>query len=360
MWSIVLGGDVMLGRTFNDLKPRSPWGLRLQKLISEADLTAVNLETSITDSVVKWPGKAFNFRLSPHLAFQILPLSGIDHVALANNHIEDFGLKGLKDTMETLDMLNITHSGAGLDISGATQLVVHQLFRGDDRQQKPLKVGFMSFSDQMPEWAATPSSAGIAFVDIYGDNQKQDLNKNQLFGWKDAMEKVAAAHNLVDLLIVQVHQGPNWEWTPSQNVKDFDRALIESGADIIVGTSAHHVQGSEVYRVYDSLTGKDRTGLILYGLGDMVDDYAIDQNYRSDLGAVVELLIEKEPAASFVTKNSFLLNNNDGFDIFSGKVHVTATVHPIKISGYRADLATDFDDVRFVRDRIGFSRRSIF
>jgi poly-gamma-glutamate capsule biosynthesis protein CapA/YwtB (metallophosphatase superfamily) len=60
--------------------------------------------------------------------------------------------------------------------------------------------------------------------------------------------------------------------------------MINEGVDLIHGHSSHHIQGIEI------VERKNQTcGLILYGCGDFVDDYAIDQQYRNDLGALFQL-----------------------------------------------------------------------
>jgi poly-gamma-glutamate synthesis protein (capsule biosynthesis protein) len=76
----------------------------------------------------------------------------------------------------------------------------------------------------------------------------------------------------VDCLLVSLHWGPNWGYTPPPEHVAFGRALVEAGADIVAGHSAHIFRGIEVWR------GKP----ILYSLGDFVDDYAVDELERND------------------------------------------------------------------------------
>jgi len=77
------------------------------------------------------------------------------------------------------------------------------------------------------------------------------------------------------LIIISLHWGGNYCWYPSKEKQSFAHQLIdECGVDIIHGHSSHHVQGIEIYH------GKP----ILYGCGDFVDDYAVTQEFRNDLG----------------------------------------------------------------------------
>ncbi|CAN0074279.1 unnamed protein product, partial [Phaeothamnion confervicola] len=75
--------------------------------------------------------------------------------------------------------------------------------------------------------------------------------------------------------------GPNYAWQPSPAIRSLARILIDGGVDVIHGHSSHHIQacrlqGVEIYK------GKP----IFYGLGDFVDDYAVDYSYRNDHGMI--------------------------------------------------------------------------
>jgi poly-gamma-glutamate synthesis protein (capsule biosynthesis protein) len=81
-----------------------------------------------------------------------------------------------------------------------------------------------------------------------------------------------------DIVIASIHWGPNWGYSISPGETRFSRALIdEAGVDVIHGHSSHHVKAIEVYK------GK----LILYGCGDLLNDYEGIGGYeafRGDLG----------------------------------------------------------------------------
>jgi hypothetical protein len=80
--------------------------------------------------------------------------------------------------------------------------------------------------------------------------------------------------NAQDITVVSLHWGSNYQWIPSQKFQHFAHDLMDLGVDIIHGHSSHHIQGIEIYK------GKP----IFYGLGDFIDDYAVDEVYRNDLG----------------------------------------------------------------------------
>ncbi|CAM9240109.1 unnamed protein product [Chrysoparadoxa australica] len=141
--TIALTGDVMLGRLVDQtlphpfqngtadsaMRPRvraiagadqlsdqelyeRPWG-DTKDLLKRADLTLINLETSITQHSEKWPAKVFNYRMHPLNAPGALTAAGVDFCSLANNHVLDFGYPGLTETLRVLELAGIAHTGAG-------------------------------------------------------------------------------------------------------------------------------------------------------------------------------------------------------------------------------------------------------
>jgi len=80
--------------------------------------------------------------------------------------------------------------------------------------------------------------------------------------------------------------GSNYCWNPPATFQRFAHSLIdECGIDIIHGHSSHHIQGIEIY--------KDKP--IVYGCGDFIDDYAVDQEYRNNLGFLYKLTMKVNP-----------------------------------------------------------------
>jgi poly-gamma-glutamate capsule biosynthesis protein CapA/YwtB (metallophosphatase superfamily) len=89
-------------------------------------------------------------------------------------------------------------------------------------------------------------------------------------------EAITAARAQADLVIFSIHWGPNMREHPPDAFQHFAHRVIDSGATIFWGHSAHILQGVEF---------RDRAE-ILYDTGDFIDDYAVDQDLRNDLGAL--------------------------------------------------------------------------
>ena len=79
-----------------------------------------------------------------------------------------------------------------------------------------------------------------------------------------------------DIVVVSVHWGANWGYRVSRDEVRFAHALVDAGVDVVHGHSSHHPRPLEVYR------GR----LVLYGCGDLIDDYegiGGHERYRDDL-----------------------------------------------------------------------------
>jgi len=264
--TVVLGGDVMLGRGVSATVRRKgaahPWG-DLLPLLWNADLFLVNLECAITQRTLPYAGgaaKPFYFRADPAL-LEVLRIGRVDGVSLANNHAEDFGVMGLTDTIRLLGQAGIAHAGAGGNRSLAAD-PAHLRARG-------LRVGLVAFADHPREWAAMPFFPGISYTPVTVDPAE----------FLPVRLAIEAARAMADLVVFSMHWGPNLRERPSPGFRAFAHRVIESGADIFWGHSAHLLQGIEVH--------DDR--LILYDTGDLIDDYAPDPVRRTDLSALFSL-----------------------------------------------------------------------
>lgn len=256
--NLLFVGDVMLGRLVNaalkDKPPEYPWGDTLP-LFNEADARICNLECAISDWGTPWSAtpKVFHFR-SDAKNVDVLKAVHIDAVSLANNHILDFEYEGMSHTMNNLDEAGIHYAGAGTTLSDASEAAIWEV--------KGIKLGLIAFTDNEPDWEATEEQPGIFYV----PTSLQDKRAEKL------LEVVSKTKDMVDLLVVSTHWGPNWGYTPPAEHIPFAHALIDAGASIIFGHSGHVVRGIEVYKHKP----------IIYCTGDFIDDYAVDEIERND------------------------------------------------------------------------------
>ena len=209
-------------------------------VLSDADLTMVNVETAITGGGDPVAGKNYHFR-SPAQTFEALKAAGVDVVNMANNHALDYGPTGLNDTFAAIDAAKMPVTGLGHDASGA-----YAPFRTTIKGQR---VAILSASDWLEpdlvaSWSATDTQPGIAF----------SIDRTRL------LAEVAKVRPEVDTLVVFLHWGTEETWCASGEQQDLATALLGAGADIIVGSHAHRVFGA----------GKVGTSLVAYGMGNFV------------------------------------------------------------------------------------------
>jgi poly-gamma-glutamate synthesis protein (capsule biosynthesis protein) len=244
------------------LSPETPWGDALQELAAaRPDVRIVNLETAVTTSDHFWPDKGIHYRMHPDNV-AVLRSAELDLVVLANNHAMDFGRPGLRETLAVLRDAGIGTVGAGPDRDAATAPAVL-----DPPPGRLIVLAYGAWDAGVPRgWAAGASRSGLAYLD--------DVDAARA----DAVAEVArAVRRTGDRVIVSLHWGGNWGYEVPPGHRAFAHRLIEAGgADVVFGHSSHHPKGIEVHR--------DR--LILYGAGDLLNDYegiGGHESYRPEL-----------------------------------------------------------------------------
>jgi poly-gamma-glutamate capsule biosynthesis protein CapA/YwtB (metallophosphatase superfamily) len=115
------------------------------------------------------------------------------------------------------------------------------------------------------EWGASRNQPGVNVLEDLSDETAQRV-----------IRQIREAKRPGDVIVASIHWGGNWGYdVPDEQIR-FAHRLVEGGADVVHGHSSHHVKGIEVYR------GR----LILYGCGDLVDDYegiSGHEEFRGDL-----------------------------------------------------------------------------
>jgi hypothetical protein len=214
--------------------------------VDAVDLWGAILEGGFAGSGRPARGRVFRFR-APPAATEALAHLGVDCVTLANNHALDFGPEALLETFEHLHAAGIRWVGAGPDIDSARAPAV--LEAGGER----LRIA--AVSDHPADYAAEPDRPGVAFADLWRDEVPEWLRR-------------AAGGS--EPVLVAPHWGPNMTPAPVPHVRRAAGALVEAGAGLVAGHSAH---------VFHGVAGR-----VLYDLGDLVDDYRVDPVLRNDLG----------------------------------------------------------------------------
>ena len=238
-YRMIAGGDVLPGGWLDAYQHRYGYDYPYRSLaphLQQADLALVNLECPLSRRGCANEKKTFTFRADPEAA-TALRAAGVNAVCLGNNHVMDYGPEALEDTLEVLDAQDIARCGAG---------------RNAEESRKPAFVttssGFrfaiLSYSLTYPAsfWAG-PARAGTAF----GRRS-----------WIEA--DVASAAAQAEAVVVCFHWGGELVQEPRPYQLQLARLAVAAGADAVVGSHPHILQGFEWYR----------GSLIAYSLGNLV------------------------------------------------------------------------------------------
>lgn len=229
------------------------WGdLVQEELYWLAILRIINLETSVTTSSKRTP-KPVLYKMHPGNVGVILAAK-IDYCHLANNHVLDWGQEGLVETMQTLTHAHINFGGIGFNQVEASQ---PRFFHRNNKRFVIFSYGDID-SGIPANWKATNQKIGVNVIDTHLFNTK-----------KEVAEHISNFILPGDFIIVSIHWGSNWGYQVDPFHEEFAHYLIDHAkVDVIHGHSSHHFRPIEIYH------GK----LILYGCGDLVNDYEIIEN----------------------------------------------------------------------------------
>jgi poly-gamma-glutamate capsule biosynthesis protein CapA/YwtB (metallophosphatase superfamily) len=257
-------GDVILGRTvakkMAELGFFHPWE-KISTRISDADITFSDLEVPLSD-LVPIPYIGMNF-VAPKAAITGLVKSGIDIVALANNHSTNFGTKVFTDTLNLLKENNILYVGGGKNLEEAEKEVIIE-----KNGQKWAFLNWNSIIGAIPAKDNTPGIAEYQSKPWAKSDSEEDFVRIE--------NKIKEVKKNTDIVVVEFHWGVEYVTEPIESQKILARRAIDAGADLVVGTHPHAVQGSEIYK------GK----YITYSLGNFIFDQEWSQGTKE--GTVLE------------------------------------------------------------------------
>jgi poly-gamma-glutamate synthesis protein (capsule biosynthesis protein) len=223
-------------------------------LFRESDLNVIDLECPLTLSETARRKTGPHQKAHPD-SIKILKHAGIHLAAMANNHIMDYGRKGVQETLERCRESGIETVGIGASPEDA-RLPYSSCIDGKN-------LAILNYADN--EFLSAPDGS---------------FHCNPLDPVSCAND-IAAAREAHDYLIVIVHAGNEFYELPSPRTKRLYRSIIDMGADVVVSHHTHAFSGYETYK------GKP----IFYGLGNFMYDWPgkIDQGWNR--GYVVRLLI---------------------------------------------------------------------
>jgi len=234
----------------------------VKQYLSSADLTVGNLETVIAGKNKGYSG--YPYFNAPDDYVYALNDAGFDLLITANNHALDQGWEGVKRTIEVIDENKIHRTGTYLSQEDRDSLRIFQI--------NSIKIAILAYSENTN---GLPFPKGKDFVINLIDEEviKRDITK--------AREKG------VDIVLVHLHYGPEYNREPSDYQKQIVQKIIELGADIIIGGHPHVVQPVDFFKTNNT---KLDSGFVAYSMGNFISN----QRWRySDAGVILNLEISK-------------------------------------------------------------------
>ena len=243
-------GDIMLGRGVEYMINKQGKGdfkfsfLKIASELQKSDILFANLEGPISDRGVR-VGSIYSFRFKPE-AVDGLVYGGFDILSLANNHMLDYQRIALEDTMNILKENKIDYVGAGFNKEEAFSLKIKEI--------KNTRIGFLAYTNLGPgNWKAGEKNSGMAWI------SENDIG--------EIAEDIKKSKKEVDVLIISLHAGEEYEENPTSFQTSFAMNCIENGADLVVGHHSHVVQKIERYN----------DGWIAYSLGNFIFDQGFSE-----------------------------------------------------------------------------------
>lgn len=262
--TILFTGDVLFANAFKaGYDADGIKGVVAPELLEElraADILMVNNEFPFSDRGTPMADKQFTFRCSPGYV-KALNEMGVDVVSLANNHTLDYGRDALSDTFAALDGAGILYGGAGDSAERAKQV---QVIEAHGK-----KYGFIAVSRVVPtaDWKVENAVPGLF----------------SCYDTTALVEVIKEARETCDYVAVYPHWGVEYQAYPEANQTQIAKACIDAGADVVVGSHTHCLQGVSY------IDGKP----VFYSLGNFIFGQSIDRS------AMLEVTIDAAGRASY-------------------------------------------------------------
>ena len=233
-------------------------------LLADADYRIANLECPLATTGKAIPTKIYTFRADPR-AVRVLK-GRFDAVSVANNHSGDYGRAAFLETLSVLDGAGIRAFGGGRNLVEAhAPLWI---------EKKGLRIAVLGYDEFLPRsFEAGADYPGIAWSE--DSHVISDIRAARAAG--------------ADIVIPFMHWGWEYEDGPNARQRQLAHAMIDAGADAVVGGHPHVTQGAEVYR------GKP----IIYSLGNFVFDGF--EAPEAKLGWLLRMEIDKGGVSSWLT-----------------------------------------------------------
>lgn len=239
--SVLLSGDILIDEEMQNFMDDFGYNYPIEKLapvLDGYDIVFSNLETPIGTKGKQVKGKPYCFLVHPNYAEPINKMH-LDVVSIANNHIMDYGNIALVSTMTWLDNNSIKYTGAGKNLDEARKPAIIV--------RKGIEFVFLAYNERPPaSFYAKKNSPGTTSADL-----------------NEITEDIKKYKKKTNIVLVSMHWGIENTLYPQTYQTVLARAIIDAGADVIIGHHPHWIQGVEIYKKKP----------IFYSLGNLINGF---------------------------------------------------------------------------------------
>ncbi|MGF1788925.1 CapA family protein [Photobacterium swingsii] len=205
----------------------------VKHIFNTHDFCFTNIEAPVTYSEGRTIKNGPNLKIEPDDVQPLLDI-GVNIIGLANNHIMDYGVKGLEDTLDFFKSQSITTIGCGRNLESALSI---KYFDKDG-----IKIALIALAENEFGIAGI-ETPGIAPLEVH----------HNYYQIKEAKENA-------DVVIVTMHAGNEHYPLPRPNLRKLCHLYIDMGVDVIVN---HHNHITSAFEKYNG-------SYIYYGMGNFL------------------------------------------------------------------------------------------
>lgn len=263
----IMGHTIQLQSAYNDdgTYDFSEQFRYISKKIISKDFSIGNFETVMAGEEARYSGKNMIFNAPDNLGLS-LKEAGFDILSTSNNHSLDRGFSGLSRTIEVLDKFGLKHAGTYSTEEKSEEILIVE--------KNNISFAYMAYSYSTNGWPI-PSDNPYCIDMMEEEKIIEDIKK--------------AKELDVDIVIVSLHWGLEYQNNPNIHQKRLAESLFYAGADIILGSHPHVLQPFEHKKMIDEY-GKEKDKFIIYSMGNFISG---QRTYPRDIGMYINFKISK-------------------------------------------------------------------
>lgn len=255
---------------------------QVKELLGNADYTIANLETTIGTG--ERPYSGYPRFSTPETLLDALRDAGVDFLSLANNHILDCGVEGLRSTADRAEARGFAFGGIGRTPQEKERPVVVEI--------GGIRVGFLCYTDVMniisdretgTEALTRAEASGV--ITLRKADFSADVRRARDAG--------------AELIIALPHWGLEYRREPGDEVTALAKRMVAAGVDVILGSHSHMVQPVE-YLSVETEAGQRKTGLVAYSLGNFISN---QPDRYTDSGIILDFTVCRLREGGFSIEN---------------------------------------------------------